>query len=104
MAKVFMIGDLYKDITGPIRDDFVTDLVQLRDTTGEDITLDFTGVDSLSSIALAAVGKLHAWLQDHNRHLKVTGLSPNLHRLFTITGLTEILDVDPPAAGEAGPL
>jgi anti-anti-sigma factor len=93
MAQVFRVADHYVDISGGVRDDFVADLVRLRDTTDEDLVLDFTGVEGMSSISLAAVGKLHTWLQENQRHLTIVGLSERLRRLFDITGLAEMLDI-----------
>lgn len=101
--KVFAVGERYVDISGPLRDEFVTELVRMRDAGADDIVVDFSGVEAISSIALAAVGRLHTWMEERDRKLVVRGLSPRLRQLFEITGLADVLHIEPAEGGEAAP-
>ncbi|MHC4884472.1 MAG: STAS domain-containing protein [Planctomycetota bacterium] len=92
--KVVRIGEIGNAISGPVRDEFISALLEVREGCNEDITLDFSGVNSLSSISLAAVGKLHTWMEEHGRNLYLVNLSDHIHQLFTITGLAEILNME----------
>lgn len=93
MKKVFQVGERYTTICGPERDDFLGDLLDLREGADDDITLDFTGVRQLNSIALAAIGKLHVWMEEHNHKLIVCGLNETLDKTFRITGLKRVMHV-----------
>lgn len=92
--KVFHIGEKFDEISGHARDDFISALVDLKESMDETVILDFKGVESLSSLGLAAVGKLHTQLEEEGRHLRIEGLNENLYRIFDITGLTKMLDVN----------
>ncbi|MHC4872086.1 MAG: STAS domain-containing protein [Planctomycetota bacterium] len=91
--KVFHIGEQFPDISGHARDDFISALVDIKDSGEDVIILNFKGVNSLSSLGLAAVGKLHTQLEEEGKHLKIEGLSENLYRIFDITGLVTMLDI-----------
>ena len=100
MAKIYRVGDHFQEISGPLRDDFVTALMELRASTEEDIVLDFSGVETLSSIALAAVGKMHPTLEAEGRSLRIVGMSESIYALFEVTGLTQVLDIEKPVGRE----
>lgn len=93
-VKIFAVGERYTDISGPLRDEFVTELIRLRDASTDDIVIDFARVEAISSIALAAVGRLHTWMDERNRKLVLRGLSPRLRQLFEITGLGDVLHIE----------
>lgn len=94
MAEVFRVGERFSEISGVARDEFVAELVRLRDTTSGDLVLDFTGVSAISSIGLAAIGRLHTSFEDQGRRLTIRGLGPHIRQLFEITGLDGVLHIE----------
>ena len=94
--KIITVGVIGTAISGPLRDEFISELMAVREVCDDDITLDFSDVRSLSSISLAAVGKLHTWMEEHGRKLYLKNLSDHTYQLFTITGLADILNIEAP--------
>ncbi len=94
--KIFHIGEEFNEISGHARDEFLNALVDLKESESEVLVLDFTDVTALSSLGLAAIGKLHTQLKEEGRHLRIEGLSEHLYRIFDITGLIDMLDVKEP--------
>lgn len=94
--KTIHVGSIGTAISGPLRDEFISLLLTVRESTAEDVILDFQGVSSLSSISLASVGKLHTWMEEHGRRLYIVNLEDHVSELFVITGLSTILHLGYP--------
>jgi anti-anti-sigma factor len=92
--KIFRVGNKYNDISGLLRDEFINDLIELRDNEEENIVLDFANVTSLSSIALAALGKLNTQLKDNSRKLQVINVNEKIFQIMDMTGLTDVISIE----------
>ena len=68
-------------------------LTDLQLTEGLHIELDLTDVSYMDSTGLGAIVGFYKVVDEKKAHLKLTGLSPRLKRLFEITGLGEIMDI-----------
>jgi anti-sigma B factor antagonist len=69
------------------------ELLALADGPREsDLVLDFGNIEYLSSTALGTLVCLHKKLLARGRHLTVWNLSPQVHEVFSVTGLDKYLD------------
>ena len=74
-------------------------LMDLQVTEGLHIELDLSNVSYMDSTGLGVIVGFFKVVDAKKGHLKLTGLSPRLKRLFDITGLGEIMDIQS-ASGE----
>jgi anti-sigma B factor antagonist len=69
-------------------------LIPLTENEGQTIIIDLTNVDYMDSTGLGIfVGALKS-ARSHNSVLKLRNLSKRIERLFEITGLLEVLDIE----------
>jgi len=64
------------------------------------MTVCLQDVQYMDSTGLGVFVGLLKSVRKHNGHLKLTDLSPRLERLFSITGLSDIIDISTKAVGE----
>ena len=62
----------------------------LKDITG-DVTLDCAALDYIDSTGL---GVLVAAFDRDKQNVRITGLKPHLYRIFELTGLTTVFDIE----------
>jgi|GEM_PF-2588882 len=96
MNEIFRIGERFRDLSGSVYESFAAELAVFVSESDRDVVLDFSGVETLSSLALAEVGRVHLSLSERGRSVRVEGLSLRLYRLFEMSGLSEIVEVVPP--------
>ena len=65
------------------------------------VTVNLAEVRFLDAGGLAVLATAGERLRSRGGEIAVRGCSPAIHRLFEVTGLTEVLHVDPPAASSA---
>jgi anti-anti-sigma factor len=58
-----------------------------------DVLLDFGNVEYLTSTTLSTLVRLHQKLRATGRHLTVSNLCPEVHEVFAVTRLVQILDL-----------
>lgn len=63
--------------------------------------LNMTGVSYMDSTGLGVIVAFFKHVNANKGHVKLTGLSPRLKRLFDITGLGEIMDIETDNKGGA---
>lgn len=69
-------------------------LIPLAERPGQHITVDLSEVGYIDSTGLGIfIGALKA-THSHNGTLKLTGMSERVQRLFTITGLDEVIAIE----------
>lgn len=68
---------------------------------GLNAELDLSGVDYMDSTGLGVFVAFYKSINAKGGHLKLTGLSSRLKRLFDITGLGDIMDIEA-AVGKGG--
>ncbi|GEN85209.1 anti-sigma-B factor antagonist [Sporosarcina luteola] len=56
--------------------------------------LDLSEVDYMDSTGLGVFVGFYKTVTSNGGHVKITGLNKRLHRLFEITGLSEIIDIE----------
>jgi anti-sigma B factor antagonist len=61
--------------------------------------VDLTDVSYMDSTGLGVFVGLFKSIKAHNGNLKLVGLSERLHRLFDITGLADIIDINSNSEG-----
>lgn len=66
---------------------------------GADIVIDLSGVTYMDSTGLGVFVGLFKSLNANNGTLKLTGLSDRLKRLFDITGLADIMNINSGSEG-----
>ncbi|MHC0039678.1 STAS domain-containing protein [Pseudoneobacillus sp. C159] len=64
------------------------------------LIVDFSGVTYMDSTGLGVMVGVFKSVKIHHGTFKLTGLSDRLYRLFTITGLAEIMDINREVEGE----
>lgn len=60
---------------------------------GVQLTVCLRNVQYMDSTGLGVFVGVLKTVRQHHGHLKLTGLSPRLERLFSITGLSDIIDI-----------
>ena len=90
---IYNISDFSTSVNGSNGDAFINCIMEFYDNCEDHITLDFSKVEFLSSIALAAVERLHTKMAEDGKKLTITNLSANIYQLFEITGLVDIVKI-----------
>ncbi|MGM7703620.1 STAS domain-containing protein [Pseudalkalibacillus sp. Hm43] len=76
-------------------------LIQSTQKEGHEIIVNLSGVQYMDSTGLGVfVGALKS-SQQHGSKLTLTGMTERVQRLFEITGLTDVMNIEPTAEGEA---
>src|ERR1700685_66959 len=91
-TEVVMAGEL-DDSTAPILRDR---LVQVTANLVGDLVLDIGLLTFVDSTGLALFVAQHKKLQSTGSHLIIVSPGPMARRLFEITGLTQVLSIEPP--------
>lgn len=69
-------------------------ILPLTEQAGAEVIIDLSGVNYIDSTGLGIfIGALKS-THTHNSKIKLKGLSSRVERLFKITGLDEVLDLD----------
>ncbi|WP_307258661.1 anti-sigma factor antagonist [Oikeobacillus pervagus] len=68
-------------------------LESFSERNGAQITIHLSDVGYMDSTGLGVIVGIYKNLKTHDGHLRLTGLSKRLKRLFDITGLADIMDV-----------
>ncbi|TDQ36718.1 STAS domain-containing protein [Aureibacillus halotolerans] len=75
-------------------------LLPLTEQEGAEVIVDLTDVSYMDSTGLGVfIGALKS-AKKNNGNIKLTGMNKRVERLFTITGLTEVLEIDNSMRGE----
>ncbi|WP_257351837.1 STAS domain-containing protein [Pseudalkalibacillus decolorationis] len=75
-------------------------LISLTEQKGREVVVDLSGVQYMDSTGLGVfVGALKS-SQQHGSSLKLTGMTERVHRLFDITGLTDVMNIEAHTKGE----
>lgn len=69
-------------------------LATVENTQGLMAELDLSEVDYMDSTGLGVFVGFYKAVTSNGGHVKITGLNKRLHRLFEITGLSEIIDIE----------
>jgi anti-sigma B factor antagonist len=76
-------------------------LVPLTEKEGQEIIIDLSGIEYMDSTGLGIfVGALKS-TKANNSSLKLRGMTERVRRIFEITGLTEVMDIENEVKGEA---
>lgn len=62
------------------------------------VTLDCSGLDYISSAGLGVLLKTQKRLLATSGKLRLSGLKPHLHDIFTYSGFDQVFEIDPPVA------
>lgn len=76
-------------------------ITPLTEESGMKIVLNLAGVNYMDSTGLGVIIGAYKSCEKYNSHLVLTGMSERVERLFEITGLTEIIDVEMKVRGES---
>ncbi|SFE78857.1 STAS domain-containing protein [Alteribacillus iranensis] len=70
------------------------ELLPMTENEGDKILVDLKGVDYIDSTGLGIfIGALKS-AKSHNSTIELTGLNSRVKRLFSITGLDEVINID----------
>jgi anti-sigma B factor antagonist len=73
----------------------------MTETEGNIVVVDLSGIDYMDSTGLGIfVGALKS-SKANNSSLKLRGMTERVKRIFEITGLTEVMDIESGVKGEA---
>ena len=91
-------------IVGEI-DAFTAPVLKERLASGEQMSgleaeLDLSEVDYMDSTGLGVFVGFYKSIKSNGGHLKITGVNKRLKRLFEITGLDEIMDIETDEGGD----
>jgi anti-sigma B factor antagonist len=64
--------------------------------------IDLADVEYMDSTGLGVFVGYFKQMKENGGHVKITGLSPRLKRLFDITGLIEVMDIEEHQEGKGG--
>ncbi|HEX7065520.1 MAG TPA: STAS domain-containing protein [Bacillales bacterium] len=70
------------------------ELLPLTEEKEATVSADLSGVQYMDSTGLGIFVAALKSSKKHGSHLKVKGVTPRVRRLFDITGLSEIIDID----------
>ncbi|GAE28902.1 MULTISPECIES: STAS domain-containing protein [Halalkalibacter] len=88
--NVFLTGEI-DAYTAPKLKESLAPLAQYHD---QDIIIDLSDVEYIDSTGLGIFIGVFKAMHNHNGHLKLVGLSERIHRLFSITGLDEVMTIE----------
>ena len=80
-------------------DELGAELVQLADTDTSKILLDFSNIAFLSSAALSRLIVMHKHCLANAVSLKLSGMTPDIEKVFTVTRLNTLFDIHAEQAG-----
>ncbi len=69
-------------------------LVSVQDTPGVQAVIDLSEVDYIDSTGLGILIGFYKALQKQEGYVKITGVNARLKRLFEITGIEKIIDIE----------
>jgi anti-sigma B factor antagonist len=72
-------------------------LAALLDDGSGDVVVGLEDVEFMDSSGLSVLLNAHTALQERGRRLRITGPNAYLMKIFGITGLTDVLDLEPAA-------
>lgn len=74
-------------------------LLPLTKEEGQTIVVDFQDVNYMDSTGLGVFISALKSTKEHNTEMKLVQMQERVHRLFKITGLTEIMNIDSTVQG-----
>lgn len=87
---IYLIGEIDTYTAPKLRET----LIPLTEEQGKEIVIDLTEVNYIDSTGLGIfIGALKS-SHNYHSHLKLQGLSNRVQRLFHITGLDEVIDIE----------
>ncbi|EGQ25089.1 anti-anti-sigma factor (RsbW antagonist) [Sporosarcina newyorkensis 2681] len=75
-------------------------LAKLEQAEGMEVELDLSEVNYMDSTGLGVFVGFYKEIKAHNAKLVIKGLNQRLYRLFEITGLNEIMEIEQIEGGE----
>lgn len=75
-------------------------LASSQEIEGLNAVLDLTDVSYMDSTGLGVFVGFYKAVKANGGHVKIVGLSPRLKRLFDITGLGDLMDIETAGKGE----
>ncbi|WP_301108488.1 STAS domain-containing protein [Sporosarcina sp.] len=75
-------------------------LAQIEQAEGMDVELDLSEVNYMDSTGLGVFVGFYKEITAHNGKLVIKGLNQRLYRLFEITGLSDIMQIEQVEGGE----
>ena len=93
---------LFKDkkiLDDTILDEIKTEINRLLGATpGQDVLLDFSQVEFMSSAMLGLLGQLHRKVGTAKGRLKMCSIRPEIFQVFKLTNLDKLFSIHPDAA------
>jgi anti-anti-sigma factor len=81
------------DLDGRADDDLATAYAEVVALGAKRLTLDFGDVGYINSTGIALVVRLLAEARRDGRHVRAIGLTPHYREIFTITRLSDFMDI-----------
>lgn len=75
------------------------ELMEVADGDGVKMEIDLSGVNYMDSTGLGIFVGLFKHLRANNGDMKLNGMTERLHRLFEITGLADVMDINAEVEG-----
>lgn len=75
-------------------------LAPMQEVEGLQAVIDLSNVDYIDSTGLGVFVGFYKALKQNGGHVKITGVNARLKRLFDITGLGEIMDIEAEEGGD----
>ena len=66
---------------------------ELIDENNSDIIINGESLDYIDSTGLGVLMSIYKKVQEKNLHFKITNLKPNIYKLFDITGLKKVFNI-----------
>ncbi|MDF2675755.1 MAG: anti-sigma factor antagonist [Bacillota bacterium] len=73
--------------------EFKNKLIDLIDNNNVNIIIDGEGLEYIDSTGLGVLMGIYKKMQENKLKIKIKNLKPNIYKLFDITGLNKIFDI-----------
>ncbi len=86
------VGEEFPEITGENADRFAKELLKIEDSDYQEVILDFTQTNSISSMAMGSLFATYQKMMSENRKIKIVNPNENVERLLKMVNLGDLLD------------
>jgi len=88
------IGSHFPQISGPMSDQFADELVKIEGSSYDEVTLDFKGTETISSMAMGTLFATHRKMKEQNRKLMIINASPHVKKVLTMLKMNDMFVPD----------
>lgn len=92
MKVTYRVRDHFKEVGRENIDKFAQDILRLEESDIEEVTIDFQGVNYLSSMGIGSLFSLAQGIRERKGKLEVINVEGTLKKIFELAGLATFLE------------